>query len=494
MNPKRRVPWLLSALLVGGCTPEEPADTAAPLSGLLVLADTGNGRMLLVDPETRELVGEQCLEELFPDHCEDQSGLDGSACLLFGMEPAPGDTTAWEIVSGWYDADITGIPGGVTRFVPGHPPEIHWHVEQIVFHPDLPVAGACAEGGSDTGATDTGESGTDPDCVLNMPHVATWNASESQTEAQAGSPSDPQTDSQLLVADTLNSRVVWLQELGEDGSEGEPGVVVRLLNENTEGWGDLLYPNNVQVLSRDTFPDHAPFASDDGRTYLLVTYKSTADTEVADRNAGRIVLWDITSSSDPAVVWRYPEEGHLAAVHHGRVQAAGDALYLVYAHSLGAGDDFVEGEFGSVGLARFEGRSPPVYLADGLAPLSAPPPLGFVREVEIVDGSATGDAADPDADPDGEDSTLLVTDSGCENQQDACFHSPRVIRFALPHLDPPGTGGAFSPDHEDQHFVELSLLSEPYDPGLRFPFEADWLDAETAERIWADDTAWGPCP
>jgi hypothetical protein len=255
-----------------------------------------------------------------------------------------------------------------------------------------------------------------------------------------------------VIADTLNSRVLWLDQPG-------PGNSTRVLAKLDVGhpeWEGLRYPNNVQRLEIE------------GRDHLLTTFKSGDFPEVARDNTGRIVLWDIEDLEDIRRVWRYPEEGFLAAVHHGQVFDTPSGPLLVYAHSAGASEGFVGGLHGSVGLARFNGLEPPTYLADGLADPLEVEPFGFLREAEILEDGAA----------------LLVTDSGCENQSAACVSDGRVMSFRLPALEPSGTSGAFTATHETQTFVSLENFGHVFAWGMKFPFEADLLRGEAQLATW----------
>ena len=166
-----------------------------------------------------------------------------------------------------------------------------------------------------------------------------------------------------------------------------------------EGWETARWPNNVQVLARNH------------EVYLLVTYKGSDSDETGHMHAGRIMLWEVTDPGRPARAWAYPASGYLAAVHHATIHpTTDDRLLMLYAHSFGASDAF-EGETGSVGMAWASLDEQPVYLGDGIT--STDEELGFVRSAELID----------------EDSTLLVTDSGCERPNEHCSRASRVMEL-----------------------------------------------------------------
>lgn len=261
------------------------------------------------------------------------------------------------------------------------------------------------------------EAAPDERCYLNMVHSA-----------------EILPDGRLAVADTLNSRVLILPPPHEGGS-----AVDAIIGAAHPDWGGWRYPNGVQVIEED------------GRTLLLTTFKGSAEN-----NRGRIVLWDITDDADIRRLWQYPEQGFLAAVHNAAVHDLPQGPRLLYAHSLGASGDENTGTEGSIGLAAWNGAdAAPAYLADLLAP-----GLGFTRE----------------GDPDRDGATMLLTDSGCENQQADCTNPPRILTTDLPDPPAPGLGGGFSADHADQQFVDIGILAVEAEGDLKFPYGADRIE------------------
>ncbi|MCP4805278.1 MAG: hypothetical protein GY884_08005 [Proteobacteria bacterium] len=259
-----------------------------------------------------------------------------------------------------------------------------------------------------------------------------------------------------VVADTQNSRVLWV-----DTPAGPEGTltVTAVLDSTHEAWDGFLWSNHVQVI-------------DEGdQRYLLTTFKGGDFPEVADRNTGRIALWDATDPTALEHVWSFPEDGWLAAVHHAERY---DDL-LVYSHSLGASHAFDEGDHGTVGLATWNGVEPPTYLADLIMPVGRPA-FGFVREAEVV-----GDV-------------LLVTDSGCENPDVVCgIAGGGIVELAVPtDLEPAGLTGAYSPDHAQQAVVQGEVLHTFLFRELDYPYEADLLSwDEVGEPL---TSGIGSCP
>ena len=157
---------------------------------------------------------------------------------------------------------------------------------------------------------------------------------------------------------------------------------------------------------------------------MLTTFKGGGPVSVGSRNAGRIVLWDITDLSSIKQQWAFPEEGYIAAPHKAqRIELDGQDL-LLYAHSMGASDSFDGVDAGSIGLAQFALEEPPVYLGDWFAFRTKA--IGF-RDVELL--------------PDGE--TLLLADSGCESLNMSCMDVGGISTVAAPEI--PSASGQTGP-------------------------------------------------
>ena len=232
-----------------------------------------------------------------------------------------------------------------------------------------------------------------------------------------------------------------------DGSH--TGTVSALLSSQHPDWGRERYPNMVQSISIEDVP------------HLLVTLKGSAGTGTTPTNEGQIVLWNVSDRTAPQRVWGFPEDGHLAAVHSGRVVDTPGGSLMIYAHSLGASSIDSDVREGTIGFAAFNGTEPPTYLADGRLP---DPGFGFTREVEWVDDI----------------NRLMVTDSGCENAQDDCSRQGRVVMTELPDMTPSERTGSARPDGADQDYIELNWIRSAVDAALELPFDADRINLDDA--------------
>jgi hypothetical protein len=410
-----------------GCT-DDAVDSTAPVEqgDIVAVVETSSGRVLLADSVSGAYEGEICLYELTPEACPPDPVAEDDLCQIFSTEHILEDgESTWLISYVMSDTSVNYTPGHLARIRPTHPPEIIWQVTGLSFaahHPEQ-YGGACL---SDEGASL-------PSCNLNATHTVVEDGDR------------------LVVADTNNSRVLWLEKPAV-GTSG-PAEVLDIIDANHPQWEDWRSINNVQVLREGD------------RTLLLTTFKSAKPAEVLT-DTGAIVLWDVTDTANPERLWVYPDgEGFVAAVHHGQVQqTASGEQWLIYSHSLGASQDLDNGVFGSVGMARYNGIEPPEYLADGVLGV-IDKSLGFVREVEIP----------PPYD------WLLITDSGCENPQADCTLEGRVVSAALPQLTPGGASGAFG----DQTFVTLESLPEAFQHEMVFPYEADMLSRDSVDATVA---------
>ncbi len=393
------------------------------VTGQILIADTGSGMIVLVDRQDSVEEAGLCMGALLPEECSAPREDGSASCQIFGVTPDEGG-----MLVSFSGAVPEVATAGVLRYDLERQ-EIAWRIDGTRFPEGDALRQTCFT-----------ENNVDPLCRLRMPHTSQWSP-----------------DGDLIVADTLNNRVLVLRP--PDSGTGVADVLA-VLDESVEGWGEARWPNQVQVIPREH------------QVFLLVTYKG-ADPDIAgDSRAGRIMLWEITDPANPQRIWAYPEQGYLAAVHGARFQKHPDGDLMLYAHSFGASDAF-DGETGSVGMAWASLDRPPSYIADVLT--ATDEPLGFVRSAELIDWGAT----------------LLVTDSGCERPEDVCSRPSRVMELVLDLPKPSGLSGAFSGDHDQQEFVVLPLAGHPYGETLLYPFEAE-LMTPILEEHFLDPTEPSP--
>ena len=441
---------LIALSSLAACHPKgDDSATPAADARMLVISDSGHGRLMYTNPERNERTGESCLREFLPEDCPPRDGDEGDTasddfrrCLTFGVtHDGTSGEDVMEVAYARYLDGLTNLPGAVARFVPTHPPTLLWNFDTLTFATG-PLSTTC-----------TGPS-SEAACGFRMPHAMVAAA-------------DP---SERIVADTLNSRVVWARP----PTTGSIGEGVRVMDGTTPDWGEALFPNNVELHVHD------------GRTYLLVTYKGSVESVSGNIRAGRILLWDVTDPDAPHRVWAYPEVGYLAASHGGVIRTLYGQEVLIYAHAFGASDDLDHGDRGSVGIARMAWDAPPTYVGDLLMGSSGPT-LGFVRAVDVLDPGPTGG---PSGDSMAE---LVVTDSGCENQDGECGFPVGVIDAAVTGLpEPPGLSGAWSADHSQQQWLELGEATDPFEAVLKFPFQA--LPVQVGALVGVMRTAVDVCP
>jgi len=419
---------MLALALCFACCRKEPVEEEQRSEGMMMMADSGNGRILFSDHAQDLRTGEVCLRELdlWPANSDD-TGNKGRATedLVFGLTLE--EEGQLLVVYAKVDQSTVAYPGGILLLEPKHPPEVVWRVDLLSYHKGHELAELCLDPEDD-----------EPRCRLNKPHTAQWTPDRQH----------------LVVTDTSNNRVVWLTAPeGEDA----PSLVDFELDEFHPGVDEARWPNAGQLIERDD------------RLYLLTTFKGSLKLE----NRGRIKLWDVTNPGEIHLLWSYPEQGYLAAVHSGIVQQSPQGEFLLYAHAYGAGNDWLDGKFGSVGMASISVPDPPTYLVDLVLQNGV---FGFVREVELISDGAE----------------LLVTDSGCENAQEECGRTGWVVEAPFEPPAAPDLGGAFDLDHQDQRFAYLTYDREAYSGGLKQPFEADFLPLSEVSQALLDGV--GPCP
>ncbi|MDG1478270.1 MAG: hypothetical protein P8R54_01700 [Myxococcota bacterium] len=338
---------LLTVLLSCGRLPEEstvdtcdgPPWPASAMPGQIMIADTGGGKIVLVDRIGGEQESSLCLSSLLPDDCATLREDGAASCQVFGIT-----ADNHGLLVSFSNTSPTRAVSGVMHY-DTLSEEMSWRIDGLRFPLDHALRETCLTMGNQ-----------EPLCRLRMPHAANWSP-----------------DGELVIADTLNDRVLLLRP--PDTGTGVADVIATL-DSSEKDWGAARWPNHVQVLSRNH------------EVYLLVTYKGSDPSETGNNHAGRIMLWEVTDPASPRRVWAYPEEGYLAAVHHAVIQEGapdGEQLML-YAHSFGSSDAF-EGETGSIGMALATLDSPPVYLGDGLT--STDEALGFVRSADLIDNGNT---------------------------------------------------------------------------------------------------------
>ncbi|MFT4974286.1 MAG: hypothetical protein ACI8S6_000168 [Myxococcota bacterium] len=413
-------------VLTIGCTRrgdvKDTVESEVP-GDLLSVSESSSGRLLFISPVDGTFQGEICLTEALPEVCPTDPD-DDERCLMFAAEHQliDGEST-FALTYSRRDSDVDYAPSGIISVTTAHPPEVRWSLDTLTFPEGSSLASRCVEQRA-------------PECNLNGTHIITETG-----------------DGSLIAADTNNSRVLWITP-GDNG-EGEVTAFLDATHPEWDGWRNV---NHVQVLR------------DGDRDLLLTTFKARAPDSGGLTDEGQLVMWDVTDPIRPARLWVWPEDGFLAAVHHGTVQETAAGTLLLYAHSLGASDDPDTGVIGSVGIARYLGPdTPPEYIADGVLP-ATDNPLGFVREVETF--------APLD--------WLLITDSGCENPSASCTFPGRLLSAKLPDLSPEGQSGALG----DQRFVELELLPDARRHQLVYPYDADLfyvdeIDADLAAGIGA---------
>ncbi len=188
--------WTVACL---GASVDTGESASSDVSQVLFVAETGAGRHAWFDSVTEDLLGEQCLEEAFPEACREPG------CHVFGgwsQDAAP--VFAYTRA----ETERSATVGGVLALEPGHPPVFGDPLETLDWVTHL-------------GSTECEGDVVPPTCRLRMPHDV----------VRIG---DVQ-----VIADTGNDRLIWVTP---------EGVVQRVLDATHEDWGDCGWPNHLTVV------------------------------------------------------------------------------------------------------------------------------------------------------------------------------------------------------------------------------------------------------
>ena len=398
---------------------------------LLMIAQVADASILFADYPSGVVVGERCLSEIVPEECR---GEPGSTCLLFEIEHVPSEENdALSMIYAHRNPEVDGQPSSLLEVGFNRPALPDWRLSELDYSTYFAkeFEERCAS--------------EDPQavCWLNMAHTSTAVDEE-----------------HMVVADTRSSRIVVARPDQSTGS-----LEVRsLLEKSHPDWEYLAWVNHLEVFEEA------------GRRFLLSSFKAGGQVVEGQRNAGRIVLWDISDLDAIQKVWTYPREGYLAAPHKAqRVQVDGES-YLLYAHSMGASESFIGENLGTVGIARFSVEASPTYIGDWRL-ATDDGVLGFLRDVELLP-----------------DTNLLLTDSGCESLSDECQDMGEIVVVAWPELpEPTGLDGSFQPGHTQQSLMDFEPEAVDLVPSVRFAYETDFVPRESLVNL-GEDLDFGRCP
>ena len=441
MVSPQRIALAVGLAALSGCGPSEPEDSGGEDTGevalsewtgdLLMIAQVAEGSVLFADYPSGAVVGERCLSELVPEEC---SGEPGLTCLLFEIEHVAGAQDSLSMIYAHRNPEVEGQPSSLMEVGFNRPAMPDWRLSELSY-------AAHFEGEFEERCQPPEEA--EEVCWLNMAHTSTVV-----------------DEDHLAFADTRSARVVFATP---DRATGE--LEVRsLLEKSHPEWEYLAWVNHLEVFEHD------------GQRYLLSSFKGGGKVAEGQRNAGRIVLWDISDLDAIKKVWTFPETGYLSAPHKSqRIEVDGEN-FLVYAHSMGASESLIGANLGSVGIARFSIEEGPAYLGDWrLSPADGE--LGFLRDVELLP-----------------DSKLLLTDSGCESLSDGCQDLGEIVVVEWPDLpESSGQTGSFQPNHAMQTFYEFDAERVDLVPSVRFAYETDFVPRETLVNL-GEDLEFGRCP
>lgn len=396
-------------ILLTGCA-AEPVWT--------VVSDLHADEVLVADAANDQVVWQLDLDVLLPGACT-VSGGEGRFCLTyqsrhrvdeeghdevsFTVSPAglPDDATP-------YDPDNRGRIRAVR---PGPSPEPRWSVDRLDFSRVDPDERVCQRDPADPCEPAPGlDDEVARDCQLYWPHDFRVLAVGEGVVS-------------LVVADTRNQRVLWL-EAPTDG--GDCAVVTEVLNRANPDWDVYTSVNAV-----DYWEDGA------GRQ-LLLSIKDTLGDDAQGTGEGRGKIVRFTDPGDGWVqLWEFPPhsttEPSFVNAPHG---VSHDERFVYFAHALGRSDRFNEGEEGSLGVLDHDGT----YRFDGVLPWRK---LRYTRDTApLADGR------------------ILFVDSGEKGSEDAPART-RLYLVELGDTAASGLDGAWTADGSRQDFRELRVEARP---------------------------------
>lgn len=326
---------------------------------------------------------------------------DGHDEIVFAVTPAGGDDP--------YDPHNVAQIHGVRAT---DPPEWRWSVDRLDFSQVDPDGALCARDPADPCAP---APGLDADaarrCQLYWPHDFDVLGEDEDGLS-------------LIVADTRNRRVLWLDAPRE---EGACAVVTEVLGEGHPDWDVYASVNSLD------------FWEEGGTRHLLLTVKDTSPGGEQDGGDGR---GKVVRFEDPGEGWvqrwefppRSTEGPSFVNAPHG---VAHDDAFVYFAHSLGRSDAWNEGEGGSVGVLSLDGA----YAFDAVLPDTT---LLWPRDVTPLG-----------------DGRLALVDSGTKGAESAPAATRLYVVALGEDVAPSGLGGAWTADGADQAFRALDVRDAP---------------------------------
>lgn len=383
-----------------------------------VVSDLHGDEVLIADVANDRVKWQLDVDELLPEACTviDDEGrfcltyqsrhrvdAEGHDEVVFTVSPAglPDEATV-------YDAENRGQIHAVR---PGDPPERRWWVDRLDFSAADPDERVCRRDPADPcSPVPELEEDDARACQLYWPHDVRVLGEDEDSVA-------------LVVADTRNQRVLWLDApLAGDGC----ATVTEVLSRANPDWDVYTSVNAV-----DYWEDGA------GRQ-LLLSIKDTLgdDAQATDEGHGKIVRFE-DAGAGWTQLWEFPPqstaEPSFVNAPHG---VSHDDRFVYFAHSLGRSDTFNEGSGGSVGVLDHDGG----YRFDAVLPWRK---LRFPRDVTPVG-----------------DGRLLLVDSG-EKGSESSPAPTHLYVVTLGDTSASGLDGVWTPDGDRQAFRDLRVEAHP---------------------------------
>ena len=414
----------------------------------VVVSDLHGDRAFVTNASTGHIAGEVDVDGTWTDDCRASddlhrfglvyqsrgralpadSGFDGVPEVDLTFTPVgSGDETDGDTF-----LDLGGRVAGVA-FTDGYgeTPVIRWQLDHLDFSQVDPDQQVCVRDPADPCRPLAGQTVDQVRaCQLYWPH-----------ELQVVSEDDDSV--QVVVADTRNHRVVWVdvpllaEPTATPPTHGTCGVVTEIVG----GSKDPSVPGGSADWDIYTSVNGMNLWDDDAGRHLYLSIKDTLgdDAQSPGDGRGKILHWSDAGGWHQE--WEFPPESTDAESFVNSPHGIGfDDDHVYFAHSLGRSDTFNDGEGGSFGVLDRDGG----YLYDLVLPRQE---VIYARDITPLG-----------------DGRFAVVDSGTKGDE----HEPAATRLWVAKLPKDttasGLGGAWSSDHADQEFREGTVVDSPKYP------------------------------
>ncbi|MCB9741459.1 MAG: hypothetical protein H6741_29285 [Alphaproteobacteria bacterium] len=413
---------LISYALIAACGRDAAVDSEASRGPELLLSTLYGDTWLRI--QDGEELGVYDLEAHHPERCagEDlvclgyqargREGWDGTEEVLFTF-------SAMDLSDG-SDLEREDRLGTIVD-VDAETLELRWQVDQLDFSGLPDGETTCTWDPSDPCQPDAALSDRDhQSCRLYQPHDLQVLSEDAE-------------GLELLVSDSRNARFL---RLGVRRGE-RCALVLEVVGIEHPDWGNANAPNSFT------------WWSDEAGEHLLWSSKESYEQDGGGAGRGRIHYWT-RDAAGWQQRWQHPREGYVNSPHGLTRWSTSEGDRLLFAHSLGLGEDWNLGPGGTIAALEWDAQG-----ARYLGEWTLPRGLSYPRDVLVLGEEA------------------WIADSGCKGGVD-CEEPMGLYRVALPSgLEPQEVDGAWTSANRSQVIGELELLSGPLRGDLRLIYSVE---------------------